>query len=161
IQKKKIIIMKKIHKVYAWLSCLLMLSMSSSAFAQENSTSSDSTEIENKEQIDLTPSIGKKDYDYLGEEIKFPRVFGGLTISRIDWGFSRLIDDGSFTLSEGNNFLKYKKASNFGFDIAQFGVRFNDKFKTYVSAGFEWNYLRLKQNIILDTEATPLAYTES
>ena len=112
-------------------------------------------------KIDLEPTLGKRDYDDRGRTIEYPRVFGGLTFTRIDWGFSRIIDDGSFTLSEENKFLEYKKASNFGFDVAQFGVRFNDAFKMYVSAGFEWNYLRLKKNIILDTESTPLAYAPS
>jgi len=92
------------------------------------------------------------------EQHKYPRTFGGITFSRIDWGFSRLMDNGSFNLSEDNSFLSYKKASNFGFDIAQFGLRFNDNFKTYLSAGFEWNYLRLKQNILLKEDSQQLAY---
>lgn len=91
---------------------------------------------------------------------KYPRTFGGITFSRIDWGFSRLMDNGSFNLSEDNSFLSYKKASNFGFDVAQFGLRFNDNFKTYLSAGFEWNYLRLKQNILLKEDSQQLAYEE-
>ncbi|NGM66181.1 outer membrane beta-barrel protein [Sphingobacterium sp. SGR-19] len=126
------------------------------SFAQEDESDDTLTR-----KIDLEPTLGKKDYDDHGNIIKYPRVFGGLTFTRIDWGFSRLMDDGSFTLGEENQFLKYKKASNFGFDIAQFGVRFNDAFKMYVSAGFEWNYLRLKNDIILDTEAIPLAYSLS
>lgn len=112
-------------------------------------------------KMDLTPTLGKKDYDDRGEEIKYPRVFGGLTFTRIDWGFSRLIDDGSFNLSEENQFLDYKKASNFGFDIAQIGLRFTDQFKMYLSTGFEWNYLRLKNNVILDQDATTLTYSAS
>ena len=126
------------------------------SFAQEDESDDTLTR-----KIDLEPTLGKKDYDDHGNVIKYPRVFGGLTFTRIDWGFSRLMDDGSFTLGEENQFLKYRKASNFGFDIAQFGVRFNDAFKMYVSAGFEWNYLRLKNDIILDTEATTLAYSPS
>ena len=90
---------------------------------------------------------------------KYPRSFGGLTFSRVDWGFSRLMDDGSFNLSEDNSFLDYKKASNFGFDLLQYGLRFNDKFKTYLSAGFEWNYLRLKENVLLSEDGSPIAYT--
>src|SRR5690606_40079601 len=96
--------------------------------------------------------IWKKDHDYRGEEITYPRVFGGLTFTRIDWGFSRLVDNGSFKMGEENQFLEIKKASNFGFDIAQIGIRFNDDFKVYASVGFEWNYLRLKSNVILDDE---------
>lgn len=92
------------------------------------------------------------------KKIKYPRAFGGITFSRIDWGFSRLIDNGNFTLSEDNSFLSYKKASNFGFDVAQFGLRFNDNFKSYISAGFEWNYLRLKENILLKQDNQFLDY---
>ncbi|WP_437920588.1 outer membrane beta-barrel protein [Sphingobacterium sp. LRF_L2] len=121
----------------------------------------ESDSIVNSKNFDLEPTIGKKDYDDDGKQIKYPRIFGGLTFSRIDWGFSRLIDDGSFTLSADNQFLDYKKASNFGFDLAQIGLRFNDILKVYLSTGFEWNYLRLKKNIILDTEATPLSYADS
>lgn len=89
---------------------------------------------------------------------KYPRAFGGITFSRIDWGFSRLMDNGNFSLSEDNQFLEYKKASNFGFDLAQFGVRTNDNFKTYISAGFEWNYLRLEKNILLNENASPISF---
>jgi len=97
-------------------------------------------------------------YEDTNKKVKYPRSFGGITFSRIDWGFSRLIDDGSFTLSEENEFLSYKKASNFGFDIAQFGLRFNDNFKSYISAGFEWNYLRLKQNVLLKQNSQYIDY---
>ncbi len=90
--------------------------------------------------------------------IKYPRFFGGVTFSRIDWGFSRLMDDGKFSLSGSKNDLAYKKASNFGFDVLQFGVRFSDNFKTYLSAGVEWNYLRLKNNILLHEKESPLSY---
>lgn len=120
----------------------------------QNKGSQDTTARE----LNLEPTLGKKDYDYRGEAITYPRVFGGLTFTRIDWGFSRLVDNGSFTMGEENQFLEIKKASNFGFDIAQIGVRFNDAFKVYTSAGFEWNYLRLKNDVILDTESTPLSY---
>lgn len=93
-----------------------------------------------------------------GEKAKYPRLYGGLTFTRIDWGFSRLIDNGNFKLSEENNFLAYSKASNFGFDILQFGLRFNDNFKSYISAGFEWNYLRLKNNVLLLRDSEALEY---
>ncbi|HLT87917.1 MAG TPA: hypothetical protein VKZ57_10015 [Sphingobacterium sp.] len=146
----------KTNLLFAGLVSIAMLFSVQYSFAQEDEGNDTVSR-----KIDLEPTLGKKDYDDRGKVIKYPRVFGGLTFTRIDWGFSRLMDDGSFTLGEENQFLKYKKASNFGFDIAQFGLRFNDAFKMYVSAGFEWNYLRLKNDIILDTEATPLAYSSS
>lgn len=153
--------MKNKRNIKTWLCSILLLSIGTPLLAQQDTVMTQDTVKEEHIHTDIIPTIGKKDYDYYGDEIKYPRFFGGLTFARIDWGFSRLIDDGSFTLSEGNEFLDYKKASNFGFDIAQFGVRFNDKFKTYISTGFEWNYLRLKQNVIFDTEATPLDYVTS
>lgn len=107
--------------------------------------------------------IGKTDDPENGikkDEMTYPRSYGGITFTRVDWGFSRLSDGGSFTLTEQNQFLNYKKASNFGFDIAQYGVRFNDQFKVYLAAGFEWNYWRLKRNILLQEGVTPLGYQE-
>ena len=113
----------------------------------------------------VTISIGKSDSEDEDEPetkktITYPRSYGGITFTRIDWGFSRLSDGGSFTLAEQNQFLSYKKASNFGFDIAQYGLRFNDKFKIYLAAGFEWNYWRLKQNVLLLENVSPLSYQE-
>lgn len=147
--------MKK-RVLYIGLVVIALLIAPSGSFAQEGEE-----EHKSNQNTDLSPTIGKKDYDARGREIQYPRTFGGLTFTRIDWGFSRLVDRGSFTLGDDNQFLKYKKASNFGFDIAQFGIRLNDAFKIYLSAGFEWNYLRLKKNIILDTDASPLTYTTS
>lgn len=140
----------------AFLLPLIIIGMVSTT--QLKAQEVDSTENSHK---DFEPTLGKKDYDSDGKAIKYPRFFGGLTFTRIDWGFSRIIDDGSFTLSADNQFLDYKKASNFGFDVAQIGLRFTDMFKMYLSTGFEWNYLRLKNNVVLDTETTPLSYITS
>lgn len=132
--------------------------------AQETTVEKDTVKVDtivSSKSIKITTEIGKKDYDSRGELIKYPRIFGGLTFTRIDWGFSRLLDNGSFTLSENNKFLSYSKASNFGFDIAQFGVRASDAVKFYVSTGFEWNYLRIKRAIILTPDHSPLSYTDS
>lgn len=121
---------------------------------------------EQKDSTDhnVTISIGKSDsedeVDPDTKKITYPRSYGGITFTRIDWGFSRLSDGGSFTLEEQNQFLSYKKASNFGFDIAQFGMRFNDHFKVYLAAGFEWNYWRLKRNVLLQENVSPLTYQE-
>lgn len=109
--------------------------------------------VEKKWQVTLE----KKDTD---DKIKYPRTFGGITFSRIDWGFSRPMDNGSFTMSEQNQFLSYGRASNFGFDVLQFGVRFNDAFRIYASTGFEWNYMRLKNNVLLVRDKTPLDFVE-
>lgn len=122
-------------------------------FINTTQAQSDSTTVVTK-KTDIELSIGAKDK----EDGKYPRAFGGITFTRIDWGFSRLMDDGRFSLSEDNQFLEYKKASNFGFDVAQFGIRASDNFKTYISAGFEWNYLRLEKNILLNENTSPISY---
>jgi opacity protein-like surface antigen len=114
--------------------------------------------VTHKVKTEFKFSLGESDDGDNKKKVKYPRVYGGITFSRIDWGFSRLMDDGKFTLSEDNSFLSYKKASNFGFDVAQFGLRFNDNFKAYLSAGFEWNYLRFKENILLEEGAPSLSY---
>lgn len=146
--------MRKSITITARLLTALFIAFSASAFAQteEKMVEKDTMKIKFK---DLDNKLGKDDAD---DEVKYPRIYGGLTFSRIDWGFSRIIEDGSFTLSDENKFLAYKKASNFGFDVAQVGVRFNDKFKIYLSTGFEWNYLRLKENVLLAENTTPLTY---
>lgn len=150
--------MKNTRLHYLLPLIILAMLLQTTGYAQEQE--SDSTSVK-KFDMEMEPTLGKKDVDTDGKPIKYPRLFGGITFTRIDWGFSRLIDDGSFTLSPDNQFLDYSRASNFGFDVAQIGLRFTDMFKMYLSTGFEWNYLRLKSNIILDTEATPLAYRDS
>lgn len=140
------------------LPCLIVfISANIFSYASTIDTSGTHGDSVKTKSVDLDINLGKDDQDE-NNRIRYPRTYGGLTFSRIDWGFSRLVDDGSFTLSEDNKFLAYSKASNFGFDIAQFGMRFNDKFKVYLSTGFEWNYLRLKENIILLENQTPLQY---
>ena len=84
----------------------------------------------------------------------------GLTFSRFDLGFSRLIDNGSFTLSSKNQFLDYKggKTSYVGFDVLQMGYRFNSYFKIYLAGGFDWTLIRLRQNITIQENASILTY---
>ncbi|WP_232279749.1 PorT family protein [Sphingobacterium spiritivorum] len=146
--------MKPIHILT--ISCLLLFS-GMQAHAQE----ADSTKTEEARPSAKTHkhsyTLGKGDKE---SHIVYPRTFYGITFARVDWGFSRMIDNGSFTLSDDNQFLNYKKGktTNFGFDVAQFGVRMNDNFRMYISTGFEWNYTRLKENVILKKNTTPLDY---
>lgn len=134
----------------------LLLASLQAIQAQDVKTEKDS--VKNEDGLIKTSNVLEKVFDQGESKNKYPRVYGGITFSRVDWGFSRLMDDGKFTLSDDNKFLSYKKASNFGFDLAQFGVRLTDNFKTYLAAGFEWNYLRLEENIILKENTTPLSY---
>ncbi|MFW0715924.1 outer membrane beta-barrel protein [Pedobacter sp. N23S346] len=94
------------------------------------------------------------------ETAKKGRFVGGITFTRVDLGFSRLIDNGSFNLSPNNEFLDYKggKTSTFSFDVLQFGYRFNSNFKVYVAGGFDWTLIRLRDNITIQKNQPTLAY---
>lgn len=84
----------------------------------------------------------------------------GLTFSRLDLGLTTLVDNGSFTLSPNNEFLRYRswKSSNVGFDVFQFGYRFSDGFKVYLSGGFDWTLIRLRENITILPNQPVLTY---
>lgn len=127
----------------------------------------DSTVKKNKwRTINVGVNLGKKDnysdQDSMSNKRK-SRFSYGITFSRVDLGFSRLVDNGSFTLSPQNDFLKYDgwKTSTFGFDLLQFGYRFNSSFKVYLSAGIDWTHLRLKKNITIRPDAPTLTYDTS
>ncbi|WP_316782728.1 outer membrane beta-barrel protein [Pedobacter frigiditerrae] len=88
------------------------------------------------------------------------RFVGGITFTRLDIGFSKLIDNGSFSLSPQNDFLDYKagKTSHLSFDVIQMGYRFNTNFKIYVAGGFDWTHIRLKDNITMQKNMPELTY---
>lgn len=89
------------------------------------------------------------------------RFVGGITFTRFDLGFSKLIDNGSFSLSPANDFLDYRagKTSHVSFDVLQIGYRFNSNFKIYVAGGFDWTLIRLKRNITITKDSPVLNYT--
>lgn len=88
------------------------------------------------------------------------RFIGGITLTRLDIGFSKLIDNGSFSLSPGNKFLDYKagKTSTVSLDVLQMGYRFNSNFKVYLAGGFDWTHIRLKNNITMKRNNPILDY---
>lgn len=88
------------------------------------------------------------------------RFVGGITLTRIDLGFSRLIDNGSFSLSPTNDFLDYKafKTNTFSFDVLDYGYRFNSNFKIYLAAGLDWTMIRLKRDITIRRNTPTLEY---
>ncbi|MET3113924.1 hypothetical protein AAKU52_001656 [Pedobacter sp. CG_S7] len=90
------------------------------------------------------------------------RFIGGITFTRLDLGFSKLIDNGSFNLSPENEFLSYKgiKTSTISFDVLQFGYRFNPQFKVYLAGGFDWTLIRLRKNITIQQGTRDLAFVE-
>ena len=102
----------------------------------------------------ITKGIGKSD------SASYGRFVGGLTFTRVDLGFSRLVDHGNFNLSPANQFLDYKggKTSTFSFDIIQYGYRFNQNFKISLAGGFDWTLIRLRNNITIQKNQPTLAY---
>lgn len=107
--------------------------------------------------------IGKEDQsktDSTKHVSKAPGLNAGLTFARFDLGLTTLIDNGSFTLSPQNEFLKYKtfKSINVGFDVVQVGYRFSSGFKVNLSGGFDWNLIRLQNDVTVLQKTTPLAY---
>jgi hypothetical protein len=85
---------------------------------------------------------------------------GSITFTRLDLGFSRLIDNGSFNLSPANDFLDYKggKTSTISFDVVQFGYRVSQNFKVYLAGGFDWTLIRLKKDITIENNSPELTY---
>ncbi len=136
------------------------------AFAQtsDSKTSSDTTKAKKKT---ITVTVGTSGFGKNGkvDTIKTARRSTGasfdMTFSRMDIGFAKLVDNGSFTLSPDNQFLDYKssKTSNFGFDILQFGYRFNRNFKMYVAGGFDWTHIRLERDITILRDQPELKYS--
>lgn len=131
--------------------------------------------IPGKDEGVITIEKSEKTYEYKdgdkdGSDVKVTieptkksRPIYGITFSRIDLGLVKLIDNGSFTLSDNNRDFKYRpgKTVNFGFDVLQAGYRFNDNFRMFLSAGFDWTYIRLRENIDFLENTTPLTWEES
>jgi hypothetical protein len=92
----------------------------------------------------------------------YPKFSIGITFSRFDLGLATLVDNGSFTLSSQNQFLSYRswKTSNVGFDVFQMGVRFSQSFKIYLSGGFDWTLIRLRDNITILPNQPVLTYRQ-
>lgn len=93
-------------------------------------------------------------------EGKYPKAFIGITFARFDLGLATLVDNGSFTLKPQNQFLSYRqwKTSNVGFDVFQMGVKLNPQFKIFISGGFDWTLIRLRDNITILPNQPTLTY---
>lgn len=118
------------------------------------------TKSENVTKADSTISEAKKKSlkkCYSKDSVGF---FSGITFTRLDFGFSKLIDNGSFALSPVNQFLDYRasKTSHLSFDVLQLGYRFTPQFKVYMAAGFDWTLIRLRQNITIQKNMSTLTY---
>lgn len=140
----------------------LLAALASGAFAQTDSVKTDTT-AHKKYAVKFnfhrdTATVARK-----VKKSSAPGFSIGLTFSRFDLGLATLIDNGSFTLSPKNQFLNYRswKTSNVGFDVFQFGYRFNSSFKIYMSAGFDWTHIRLRDDITIqkNPDQSQLHYT--
>jgi hypothetical protein len=148
----------------------LAIATAPNAFSQQDTittvktTTTTTTTTKRGSKFSLTLGVSdneksKKDSTKLANANK-GRFVGGITFTRFDLGFSKLIDNGSFTLSPTNDFLDYKatKTSTVSFDVLQIGYRFNSNFKVYVAGGFDWTLIRLKKDITIQKNSPVLAY---
>jgi hypothetical protein len=147
--------MKRILLIAAFVTCI------ANVFAQEaDSTNTNSKKKRISVSIDID---GDKD-DSKKDSLKASKSLGfsfKLTVSRLDLGFVKLRDNGSFSLSPANSFLDYNawKSNNIGFDVLEFGYRINSHFKIYLSGGFDWSHLRLENDITIQRNTPVLTYT--
>ena len=138
--------------------------ISQEALAQDTTTTTVTTTNASGKtrKYKMSMSFGDHEDSVKNAKTSKGRFMGGLTFTRIDLGFSRLIDNGSFSLSPENKFLDYKgaKTSTFSFDVLYFGYRFNPNFKMYIAGGFDWTVIRLKNNITIQQNTPDLTYIE-
>lgn len=141
------------------LIAALLCGAASLSFAQTTTTITTTTKtFDGKDTITTTKKITRVNRNR--KPAKSSGFNFGITFSRFDLGLTTLIDNGSFTLSPKNDFLSYRswKSSNVGFDLVQFGYRFNPNFKIYLSGGFDWTLIRLRKDITIQRNAPELTY---
>jgi hypothetical protein len=134
-------------------------------FAQDSNKAVSDTAKHKKGEYNFSFGLKKNNSDSTAKRrSKAPGFSMGLTFSRFDLGLTALIDNGSTKLSPQNEFLRYRswKTSNVGFDVIQAGYRFNPTFKIYVAGGFDWELIRLREDITIqrDPDMSGLKYTK-
>jgi len=143
--------------------------MTGTATAQKDDTTNDKEKTFNISFKKRVSKVLNIDQDSLRRQDSLKKIeadkgrfIGGITFTRLDLGFSKLIDNGSFNLSPTNDFLSYKgiKTSTVSFDVLQFGYRFNPQFKVYIAGGFDWTMIRLRNNITIQQGTRDLTYVE-
>ncbi|HEY0894958.1 MAG TPA: outer membrane beta-barrel protein [Sphingobacteriaceae bacterium] len=152
------------HILYTALLCALV----TGSYAQESKKDTvvviavDSTKKEDpakhrRVNVTINNWRNAEDSSEVRKSSKFSAQF---TFSRFDLGLSKYMDNGSFTLSPANSFLENKtwKTINVGFDVFELHYRFNPYVKLYVAGGFDWNHIRLKQDINILPDQPQLSY---
>ena len=150
----------------------MIVAVAGIGFAQDTTTTTTTTTVKNGDTTKVT-TVEKKvlvKFSFGKRKAKVdsvrkakagkPGFNFGITFSRFDIGLTTLVDNGSFTLSPQNQFLSYKqwKTSNVGFDLVQFGYRFDNHFKMYISGGLDWTLIRLRDNITIQKGGSSLTY---
>jgi hypothetical protein len=94
--------------------------------------------------------------------VKYPHATFGLTSEHFDIGFGKYHTGSDFSAPAAYPFLANRagKTLNLGFDFLQFGVRFNPNFKVMLEAGFDWNLIRLTQNVTIQPNKPTLTATQ-
>ncbi len=141
-------------------STIMLLLAHTNIYAQKDTTK--------KSNVTININIGgrnifnhsKKDTLKKIDSTENERFFSGITFTRFDFGFSKLVDNKNFSLSPTNQFLDYRasKTSHISFDVLQLGYRFTPQFKLCLSAGFDWTLIRLRQNITMQKNMPTLNY---
>lgn len=146
---------------------LIICTLVTGVFAQNSKT--DSVKVKKATSRKLSSVDEATDLNFnksrdtvIKEHSKAPGFSWGLTFARFDFGFSTLLDNGSFRLSPQNEFLRYRswKTSTVGFDVLQFSYRFNSTFRMYLSGGFDWTNIRLRDNITILQNQPVLTYRQ-
>jgi hypothetical protein len=173
---------KRPHRLHIAIAAILAIGTSVSVQAQTNENEQLDTKAIEVDQVTVVDKVTKKSktltiawpnetqLDMIDWSINAPhfaeegvkkskgRPILGITFSRIDLGYAKIMDNGSFTLSPEQQDLKTRpgKTLNFGFDVLQAGYRFNRNFRIYASGGFDWTYYRFRNNINFKENTTPL-----
>ncbi|MCX2480902.1 outer membrane beta-barrel protein [Pedobacter sp. MC2016-15] len=154
--------MKKLLSSLLLISGLIFQQAAAQDTTMTTTTATVTTTPVKNRNYKLDISFGDREDTVKTKQASKGRFLGGLTFTRVDLGFSRLIDNGSFSLSPENKFLDYKgaKTTTFSFDVVYFGYRFNPIFKMYIAGGFDWTLIRLKNNVTIQQNTPDLTYID-
>lgn len=151
-------------KIYLFVVALLIVG---TAQAQEQDTlkilkkGTKTSMIIDSSGVSIT--VGKADSVKKAKKpIKYPHTTFGLTFEHFDIGLGKYHTGSDFSVPAAYPFLENKtwKTLNIGFDLLQFGVRFNPSFKMMLAAGIDWNLIRLVQNVTIQPNQPTLTSTQ-
>lgn len=131
--------------------------------AQAQATDSTVVKKEKNAQVEISKEgvnihIGKTDSTKKDNKGSFPKVSFGLNIEHFDIGLSKYHNGSDFGFPSSYGFLENNtwKTHTVGFDLLQFGVRFNSNFKVALAGGIDWNHIRLERDVTIRPDAAVL-----